>query len=450
MAPLSRILSILFIAAGCAAAGQSLQLKKVRTMTVEQFGGRNVTKLRGDVQLSGAEGVFTCDSADWFRNENRFFAYSNVRFSGRDGMVVRSRTLEYLNGENYFSGGVTVTDGDQTLRTSSLRYSTKGRKGSFSQPAEVHTKDGDLTCRRGSFEGDAYRFLGNVRWVGADQKLFGEQMDYAATSRSAELPKGGSGTFETDSVVFGHGHFALSGARTIDLSGGVQGWGETRWFSSTRFRREPGADRTEWSGNAQLADWEKDSTEVTADFLVTTKDSINARGNASVAMPSWSGRAERWRGHRADSAYVLEGNPVVWSQDYQILAKQFFMNQRGPGDSMWAYEGVHLGEVADSSGRCNQMAAEALRARIRDRRMQRMDLETNAQALFYPKDGPASRMKSARIELWFKPEGGVDEVRFYPNPSGSAVNESEPSFLPGYADRWGERPSRTEAMSGRK
>lgn len=73
MAPLSRILSILFIAAGCAAAGQSLQLKKVRKMTVEQFGGRNVTKLRGDVQLSGAEGVFTCDSADWFRNENRFF-----------------------------------------------------------------------------------------------------------------------------------------------------------------------------------------------------------------------------------------------------------------------------------------------------------------------------------------------------------------------------------------
>ena len=64
-------------------------------------------------------------------------------------------------------------------------------------------------------------------------------------------------------------------------------------------------DRTEWSGNAKLADWGKDSTEVTADFLVTTKDSINARGNASVAMPSWSGRAERWRGHRADSAYVL-------------------------------------------------------------------------------------------------------------------------------------------------
>ena len=122
-------------------------------------------------------------------------------------------------------------------------------------------------------------------------------MDYTATSRSAVLPKGGSGTFEEDSVVFGHGHFALSGARTIDLSGGVQGWGETRWFSSTRFRREPEADRSEWSGNAKLADWEKDSTEVTADHLVTTKDSINARGNASVAMPSWSGRAERWRGH---------------------------------------------------------------------------------------------------------------------------------------------------------
>jgi hypothetical protein len=286
--------------------------------------------------------------------------------------------------------------------------------------------------------------------VGADQKLYSEHMDYDAASRVAALPKGGSGTFERDSVVFGQGHIDLTGARTIDLSGGVQGWGSTRWFASERFRRDPKADRTEWIGAAKLSDWEKDTTEVSANYLETTKDSINARGNASVAMPSWSGRAERWRGHRADSAYVLEGNPVVWSQDYQILAKQFFLNQRGPGDSLWAFEGVHLGEEADSSGRSNQMAAEALRARIRNRRMQRMDLETNAQALFYPEDGPASRMKSARIELWFKPEGGIDEVRFYPNPSGSAVNESEPSFLPGYADRWGERPSRTEAMSGRK
>jgi hypothetical protein len=450
MAPLSRILTIFFIAVGWAAAGQSLQLKKVRKMTVEQFGGRSVTKLRGDVQLSGAEGVFTCDSADWFRNENRFFAYSNVRFSGRDGMVVRSRTLEYLNGESYFSGGVTVADGDQSLRTPSLRYSTKGRKGSFSQPAEVRTKDGNLTCRRGSFEGDSYRFLGSVRWVGSDQKLYSEHMDYDAATRKAALPKGGSGTFEQDSVVFGEGQIELTGAQTIDLSGGVQGWGFTRWFAADRFRRDPKADRTEWIGSAKLADWEKDSTEVSANYLETTKDSINARGNATVAMPSWSGRAERWRGHRSDSAYVLEGNPVVWSQDYQILAKQFFLNQTGPGDSLWAFEGVHLGEEADSSGRSNQMAAEALRARIRNRRMQRMDLETNAQALFYPEDGPASRMKSARIELWFKPEGGIDEVRFYPNPSGSAVNESEPSFLPGYADRWGERPSRTEAMSGRK
>jgi hypothetical protein len=450
MAPLGRILILFVCAAQCGLYGQSLQLKRVRKMTVEQFGGRNVTKLRGDVQLSGIEGVFTCDSADWFRSENRFFAYSNVRFSGRDGMVVRSLTLEYLNGESYFSGGVTVTDGDQSLRTPSLRYSTQGKKGSFSQPAEVRTKDGNLTCRRGSFEGDDYRFMGDVRWTGANEQLFGEQMDYSSASRFAKLPKGGSGTFDEDSVVFGQGTFALGSVRTFDLSDGVQGWGATRRFRSERFRREPNADRTSWTGSAHLEDWDRDTTEIWADFLETTPDSINARGNATVAMPSWSGRADRWRGHRSDSTYVLEGSPVVWSEEYQILAARFYLDQRGPGDSMWAFDGVHLGEVTDSSGRCNQMAAEALRARIRDRRMHRMDLETNAQALFYPKDGPASRMKSARIELWFKPEGGVDEVLFFPNPSGSAVNESEPNFLPGYADRWGERPSRTDEISGRK
>lgn len=450
MAPVKGIVTILIFAACSGLFGQSLQLKKVRKMTVEQHGGRSVTKLRGNVQLSGPEGTFTCDSADWFGSENRLFAYTNVRFNGRDGMVVRSRTLEYLNGESYFSGGVTVTDGEQSLSTSSLRYSTRERRGSFSQPAQVRTKDGSLTCRRGSFEAGNYRFTGDVRWNGSDEKLYGDQMDYASKSRRASMPRGGAATIETDSVVFGLGEFELSGTRTVNLSRHVEGWGATRYFSSDQFRREPELDRSTWSGSATLFDWEKDSTEVRAELLIVTRDSISAKTNASVLMPSWSGRAEQWSGHRTDSTFVLEGNPVVWSQDYQILAKKFHLDQRGPGDSLWAFEGVHLGERPDSSGRCNQMASETMRARIRNGKMQRMDLEINAQALYYPENGPASRMKAGRIELWFKTEGGIDEVRFHPNPSGSAINETEPSYLPGYFDRWGERPAKTEAISGRK
>ncbi|MGA1398698.1 MAG: OstA-like protein, partial [Schleiferiaceae bacterium] len=202
MAPLSRIAILVFFAASSGLYGQSLQLKRVRKMTVVQYAGRSVTKLRGNVQLSGPEGVFTCDSADWYGNENRLFAYTNVRFGGRDGIVVRSRTLEYLNGESYFSGGVTVTDGDQSLVTSSLRYSTKERRGSFSQPAQVRTKDGNLTCRRGSFEAGTYRFTGDVRWTGDGEKLYGDQMEYSSKNRSASMPKGGSGTIEDDSVTF--------------------------------------------------------------------------------------------------------------------------------------------------------------------------------------------------------------------------------------------------------
>jgi hypothetical protein len=96
------------------------------------------------------------------------------------------------------------------------------------------------------------------------------------------------------------------------------------------------------------------------------------------------------------------------------------------------------------------MAAEQLRARIRNQKMEVMDLETNAQALFYPDARMASTMKSARIQLTFLPNGELDEVRFYPSPNGGAVNDAKPSFLPGYLDRWGERPTSTEAMSGLK
>lgn len=445
----TKLTSMALLLAGMLGA-QTIQLKQADRFTVVNLDGRSVTKLRGRVKLASAEGVFTCDSADWYRGENRLFAYHNVRFAGREGLVIRSRTLEYLNGESYFSGGVTVSEGDQTLITSSLRYSTSTQKGIFSQRAELRTKDGTLTCQRGDFTGGSYRFLGDVRWSGANERLYSEQMNYESEQKRALLPLGGSGRFDQDTLVFGGGTLNLSGTRSFDFTQGVQGWGPSRQFSADRFQRWSDADRSEWTGSAYLADWDGDSTELWADLLTTTPDSINARGNASVAMPSWSGRAERWRGHRRDSIFVLEGSPVVWSEDYQIIAKQFTMSQEGPGDSLWANEGVHLGEASDSSGRCNQMAAESMRARILMGRMQRMDLETNAEALFYPEDGPASRMKSGRIELWFKSEGGIDELRFYPSPSGSAVNESAPSYLPGYADRWGERPSRTAAMSGLK
>lgn len=450
MAPLSRFLVGLFLLSAGGATAQSLQLKRADKFTVVTSTGRSVTKLRGNVKLSSADGVFSCDSADWFRAENRFFAYSNVRFTGRTGTSVKARSLEYLNGESYFSGGVTVRDGDQTLQTASLRYDTKAQRGIFSQRATVATADGNLTCRRGDFSAGTYRFLGDVRWKGEKERMYSESVEYRTAARSAYLPLGGSMATEGDSVVFGSGTVVLSGRRSIQLGDGVRGWGATRRFASSEWSRWPDEDRTTWSGSAYLMDWEKDSTELWADRLLITKDSVAARGNAVVRMPSWSGRADRWLGQRRDSIYVLEGNPVIWSGSYQILAQTFHLSQQGPGDSLWAFNGVHLGTEADSTGRCDQMAAEQLRARIRNQKMDLMDLETNAQALFYPDARMSSRMKSARIQLTFLPNGELDEVRFFPSPMGGAANDPKPAFLPGYLDRWGERPASTEAMSGLK
>ena len=450
MAPINRLLAGLLLLSAWGAASQSLQLKRADKFTVVNAYGRSVTKLRGNVKLSSADGVFSCDSADWFRAENRFFAYSNVRFTGRSGTSVRAKNLEYLNGESYFSGGVSVRDGEQTLQTASLRYDTKAQRGIFAQRATITTADGSLTCRRGDFSGGTYRFLGDVRWKGAKERMYSETVEYRTAQRSAYLPQGGSLATEGDSVVFGTGNVVLSGQRSIQLGGGVRGWGATRVFSSTEWSRWPDEDRSTWKGAAYIMDWEKDSTELWADRLRITKDSVSARGNAMVRMPSWSGRADRWLGRRPDSSYVLEGNPVIWSGSYQILAQTFHVSQLGPGDSLWAFNGVHLGTQADSTGRSDQMAAEQLRARIRNQKMEVMDLETNAQALFYPDARMASTMKSARIQLSFLPNGELDEVRFYPSPNGGAVNDSKPSFLPGYLDRWGERPASTEAMSGLK
>lgn len=450
MAPLSRLLVLVLLAASSGLRAQSIQLQRAKTFRVENYGGRSVTKLRGDVTLRGNDGLFVCDSADWFRNENRFFAYGNVRFTARDGSVIRANRLEYLNGESYFSGGVRVTNGEQTLSTAQLRYNAPARRGTFNSPAQIRTQDGSLSCRRGSFEGSNYVFVGNVVWNGSNERLRSEHMEYNAQSRKASLPLGGSGSVEGDSVVFGRGSFTLASPRSFELMDGVEGWGEMRRFTSGSLLRHPDSERSEWRGAVWFFDWESDSTELWGDLLRTTSDSVRAQGNARVRMPSWSGAAEVWRGHRKDSLYLLEGTPAVWSGTYQILADYVYLDRCGPGDSLWATNGVHLSETSDSTGKSNQLAADILHAQIRNQKMKRMDLLQNAQALFYPENGPASSMKSARIEMYFNSDGSVDELRFLPSPNGSAVQDPAPRFLPGYANRWGERPAKTDAISGLK
>ena len=73
MAPLSKFLLCFGAFAAVTLSAQSLQLKRADRFTVVNSYGRSVTKLRGNVKLASAEGVFTCDSADWFRGENRFW-----------------------------------------------------------------------------------------------------------------------------------------------------------------------------------------------------------------------------------------------------------------------------------------------------------------------------------------------------------------------------------------
>ena len=104
--------------------GQRVDLLQSASVTVQRTSTGPVTILRGNVALRNREGTFYCDSARWWRKDDRFLAYGHIRYRGKKGVRISSTTLDYSQGVAVLRGQVVLEHEGQVLRTPSLRYDT--------------------------------------------------------------------------------------------------------------------------------------------------------------------------------------------------------------------------------------------------------------------------------------------------------------------------------------
>ncbi len=443
-------------ASGQLRPGQRVDLLKSESVTVQRTSQGPVTILRGDVALRNREGTFYCDSARWWRKDDRFLAYGHIRYRGKQGVRLSSSTLDYSQGVAFLRGQVVLEHEGQVLRTPSLRYDTELEQGTFQQGGDIESPDGRLTCRSGKYFAKEEHFMyeGTVHAVTEDYILDAPAMEQWPSQHRFTIPRGGQAKTESGWMTFGAAQI-WTNPKMSQFYRGVEGQDSTIQFRADSLYQVDALKRTELFGRlsrAQWADWSEDSLEIHAYTIVRTPDSARAHGEVHTFSQGLVSASESMRWQIEDSLMTLRGNPLVWAEDYIVRADtlRFYMHVRPDMDSLFGRGLVHVGTPVDSV-RFDEMAGSTMAGWIAARQMKRVTLRGNAQALFHPDAERVSHIQCAQIALEFE-KGKLDQVQFIQGPQGDVQGplSAQGEHLPGFQARSDQRPARMAAISGLK
>jgi len=442
---------------------QRVELLNAGSMTITQMNHVSVTVLKENVKLRNQDGTFQCDSAIWWRDLDKFLAYSRVNFIGNDGVKLRGNELDYQEGVALVKGPVTLVHGNQTLSTPLLRYNTHERTGTFSEGGIIQTPDGTMSCGSGSYwaKDQHFQYRYNVIAETEDYRIHCERMEHWPDARHYYIPSPGIahnvsksiGNENSEGLLrFGKAWVWMDKDSTISaFSMGVEGLDSTIMFQAdSLYKKGESTSLYSNDGIAKWADWSGDSLEIHGTYIFRNKATANAEGNVATFAKGLVCKSESMNFNAADSTLHFSGKPFVWADEYVLHSDslRWYQHNSGKLDSLYGSGLVHISKPIDSL-RFDEMSGHFLSGLLDSNGIKSMNISGNAQASFQPDSNRSSLIQCAEINLEFD-EGKLHKVRFVKNPQGTVTSPNPTIHLPGFSDEFAQRPARMEAISGLK
>ncbi|HAB31088.1 MAG TPA: hypothetical protein DCE13_00945 [Cryomorphaceae bacterium] len=442
--------------------GQRVDILRSSTVTVKRTSQGPLTVLKGDVALKNKEGIFYCDSAHWWKREDRFLAYGSIRYKGNAGVVIQSQTLDYKEGLTFLRGNVILVHEGQTLRTPSLRFDTESGMGVFQQGGEVRTTDGDLTCQSGRYMSNEEHFIfeGNVHAVTEEYVLECPKLEQWPKERRYLVPKGGMAynrTGRTEDQQSGHISFErayLWSSKDLQQSafaGEVKGKDSTIQFTAdSLYRREGETELFGGSTPAKWADWSNDSLEIHGTYIYKDAFMAIAKGAVKTFAKGVSSTSAYVEWLQADSVFYFYGSPRIWTSDYLLCSDTLRWFQQHPSglDSIYGVGEVHLSKPVDSL-RYDEMSGNTLHGFLHNEGAKQLTVSGNAQALLQTDPTRTSHIACAAIVLDFA-HGKLVSALFQKSPTGDVAAPLEGNHLPGFSGNASSPPARMAPIFGLK
>lgn len=427
-------------------------------------------KVRPDAQILIGEVCFRhdssymyCDSAYFFEKTNSLEAFSNVRMEQGDTLFVYGDYLFYDGNTQiaYLRQNVRMENGQVTLFTDSLNYERIPNIGYYFDGGMIVDSLNQLSSFYGQYSPETKLAIFNdsVRLENPNFILYSDTLQYQTDTKIATIL--GPSIIESDSGMI---HTSRGWYDTVnDLSlllerSQVESGEKLLIGDSIVYDRHLGFGKV--YGNMSIIDTaqhialegqygyynektgyafatdsarfleysEKDTLFLHADTLqMVTIDSTSREIKAFYGVRFYrkdmQGVCDSMQLNTRDSVLYMYKNPVLWNEQYQLYGDTvaIYMN-----DSTINYAHViqfaFAAQFVDSSY-YNQLKGNDLKAYFEGQTVRQIDVEGNAESIFYPLESDGSKVgmnetKSGFLTIWVK-DNKLDRLKIWPNPVGT-------------------------------
>ncbi len=454
-------------------------------------GANNFERLLGSVKMKHQNSMIFCDSAHFFRGENRAQLFGNVKIQDiQDPITTSSKYAEYDGNTKIakLRNQVVFTNQETTLYTEYLDYNRETNVANYFNTGKVVDSANVLTSQDGFYEINYERisFKRDVVLVNPDYTLKTNDLIYLTIPKTAET-EGLTNLVSKEGYTLDaqKGSFYNTQKKQFRFYDGIVENDESRVKAQELFYNEQEAyyegstdvrvlnkerrlevfgdvgkywEKDKYSevfGNALVRKYfESDTLFLAADSLIS-KDSGNdsvkyllAFHQVRMIKSDLSGKADSLFYNYSDSSIHLFDDPVLWNKKSQLSADSmvFFIANEKLDRVFLKSKAFSI--MTDTLLNFNQMKGRKMTGIFEEGQIQKLIIEGNGESLYYALEADTltqgvNRILSASIELTFE-DGYIKKSNFGVRPDGKFIPtqkiDEKTGKLEGFKWRIEDRP----------
>lgn len=379
----------------------------------------------GDVVFYHAGAYMYCDTAFLYKQANIFEAFSNVRMEQGDSIFVYGDYLHYDGNTRLarLRDNIRMEDRTATLFTDSLDYDRSVNLGYYFDGGMLVDEENELTSFWGQYNPESKEalFSDSVKLVNEDYIIYADTLKYNTETKIADIlgpsrivsdsgfvltSNGWYNTVTKDSKLFDRSEVYSNDGMKVLIGDTIlynqrTGIGEVFGDMFLEDKAQKSIicgnygyyeERTEYgmaTDRAYAIDYsQKDSLFVHGDTLIMVTDSIfrNVKAYYDVRFyrSDIQGVCDSLHYASADSVVFMFGNPVLWSDNNQVLGDQIdiFLNDSTVEKAIVRDFALSI-QDRGMEGQFNQLSGRDMTVLFRDGEIYNVLVEGDAVSLYY-------------------------------------------------------------------
>jgi lipopolysaccharide export system protein LptA len=485
-------LIILLSSSSVSAQKRTINILNAETLEYDDDLGKNVQRLKGNVQFENKGLLLYCDSAYFYPN-NFIEAFGKVHANKGDSVHLYSNELEF-NGDQQIAvaiGEVQLNDREMRLTTERLNFDIKENTSSYFTGGQIINKDNTLSSKRGYYNSvtkvfsfkdsvilknpeytmytdtlqfntvsEIAYFLGPTNIISEESTIYTERGWYNTQTDKSELSQNNSlateeQTLNADSIFYNRNNGvarAFSNIVIVDTTNKITIKGEIGVYNQ-KTQRSYVTDRA-----TMIQAFDEDSLFLHADSLWVHRDTLEKQNeifayfNSRFFKSDLQGVCDSLVYIQKDSLIRMYTEPILWSDGNQLTGEYM---------ELYVYDGeikqlnINKNSFIISEAdtlHYNQIKGRDMRAMFKNNEMDRIYVNGNGQTVYFAEEEKkpgkkkiigVNNLDCSDIIVYVK-ESKIHSMTFLQQPNGvmTPIKKANPSQLKleGFILREDEKP----------